>query len=88
MEKTKYEQVLEELEIIKKQADQCLKVKNNDSDAEMFGEVFKKLREANSTFSGSFAGRIGCPPGTYDCSEYCSATPCFAGQQMVPYPND
>ena len=86
MAKTKYEQVLEQLDIIKQQAEFCLAKKQNDSDAEIFGEVVGALKYgANKLFimenqplrAINSAGDNGvCPPGTYDCSEYCSATPC------------
>lgn len=82
MANTKYDDVLEQLDIIKKQADYCLAKKQNDGDAELFGKVADALKSgANKLFymenqSLYSMEEIVCPPGTYDCSEHCSATPC------------
>lgn len=95
MTKTKYDEVLEQIDLIKKQADFYLSKVKPDSKEKTLITVLSDLQGITRLFkkgTGPFVkqakGESACPPGTYDCDEYCSATPCWVGQIAVPYSKD
>ncbi len=82
MTKTKYDEVIEQLKIIKKQADYYLKYVDKNGDEQVFNDVLATLGKVNYLFHRKTSplaeaqGEKVCPPGTYDCDNTCSATPC------------